>query len=158
MDNELKRDFTRRISQCNSGEMIVIMYDILFAYLDDAKNAHSAGNREEFKTGLRNAQRVLDELIGSLNFSYELSNNLYALYVFCKNELARTMYQNQLDGLMEASKILKRLYTSFVEVAKQDKSDPIMSNTQQVYAGMTYGRAVLNESYTDMNSQRGYFA
>ena len=26
MENELKKDFTRRLSQCNSGEMIVIIY------------------------------------------------------------------------------------------------------------------------------------
>ena len=32
MENELKKDFTRRLSQCNSGEMIVIIYDIFFAY------------------------------------------------------------------------------------------------------------------------------
>ena len=104
MDSSVKKDFTRRLSQCNPGEMIVIIYDILFAYLDDTKKAYAAGDREEMKTGIRKAQKVLDELIQSLDFSYELSNNLYALYVFCKNELARTMYENRLDGLLEAKK------------------------------------------------------
>ena len=36
MDNELKQDFTRRLSQCNKGEMIVIIYDIYFAYTKEA--------------------------------------------------------------------------------------------------------------------------
>lgn len=40
MENELKKDFTRRLSQCNSGEMIVIIYDIFFAYVDDIRQAH----------------------------------------------------------------------------------------------------------------------
>ena len=40
MKNELKQDFTRRLSQCNAGEMIVIIYDILFTYLADVKEAH----------------------------------------------------------------------------------------------------------------------
>lgn len=157
MDSELKRDFTLRLSQCNKGEMVVIIYDMLFAYLDDVKNAHAEGDREAMKTGIRNAQRVLDELIGSLDFTYKLSNNLHSLYVFCKNELAKTMYQNRLDGAEEAEKVLKRLYSSFKEVAKQDKGRPLMSNAQQVYAGMTYGRSALNESYMDMDSQRGFF-
>ena len=39
MDDRLKQDFTRRLSQCNSGGMIVIIYDILFAYMDDVKKA-----------------------------------------------------------------------------------------------------------------------
>lgn len=156
MNNEQRKDFTRRLSQCNPGEMIVIIYDILFVYLEDVKEAWE-NNPADRKRCVRNAQRVLDELVGSLNFSYDLSQQLYALYVFCKNELSRTLYQGNLDGLLEAEKILKRLYGSFQEVARQDKSAPIMSNTQQVYAGMTYGRATLNENYTE-NATRGFFA
>ena len=156
MKNELKQDFTRRLSQCNAGEMIVIIYDILFAYLDDVKGAYEEDSHEQMKVAIRRAQNVLDELIHSLNFAYPLSKNLHSLYVFCKNQLARTMYENRWDGLMEAEKILLRLYGSFVEVARQDTSEPLMRNTQQVYAGMTYGRASLNENYMD-DDQRGFF-
>lgn len=157
MDNQLKQDFTRRLSQCNRGEMIVIIYEILFAYMEDAQKAYAAGNRMEMKQAVRRAQRVLDELIGSLNFAYELSGNLYALYMFCKKELSRTMYENRLDGLGEADGILRRLYGSFVEVAKQDTGGPMMQNTQQVYAGMTYAKSALNENYMETDDQRGFF-
>lgn len=157
MDNKKKQDFTRRLSQCNSGEMIVIIYDILFTYMEDAKRAFAEKRHDEVKTEIRRAQRVLDELIGSLDFSYNLSGNLYSLYVYCKNELSRAMYENKPDGLKEAEKILRRLYSSFVEVAKQDESAPLMQNTQQVYAGMTYTRGELNENYMDMDNQRGFF-
>lgn len=157
MENELKKDFTRRLSQCNSGEMIVIIYDIFFAYADDIRQAHCKGDHDGQKDAIRNAQSVLDELIGSLNFSYPISHNLYKLYMFCKNELSRAMYENRLDGVQEAENIMHRLYTSFVEVAKQDKSAPLMKNTQQVYAGMTYARGAVNEDYMDVDSHRGFF-
>lgn len=157
MDDSLKKDFTRRLSQCNRGGMIVIVYDILFAYMQDAKKAYESGNHDEMKNAIRKAQNVLDELIGSLDFAYEISSNLYALYLFCKNELARSLYQNNMDGLQAADQTLKRLYQSFKEVARQDTSAPIMSNTQQIYAGMTYGRTQLNESDMDYNHQRGFF-
>lgn len=39
MTQEKKQEFTRRLSNCNQGQMIVIMYDILFAYLDDGIQA-----------------------------------------------------------------------------------------------------------------------
>ena len=39
MDNELKQDLTRRLSQCNRVGLILVMYDIYFAYSDDAKKA-----------------------------------------------------------------------------------------------------------------------
>ena len=114
MENELKKDFTRRLSQCNSGEMIVIIYDIFFAYVDDIRQARCKGDHDGQKDAIRNAQSVLDELIGSLNFSYPISHNLYKLYMFCKNELSRAMYENRLDGVQEAEHIMHRLYASFV--------------------------------------------
>ena len=101
MNNELKQEFTRRLSQCNSGEMIVIIYDILFAYLDDAKKAHENEQYEGQKDAIRKSQRVLAELMGSLDFSYEISHNLRDLYQFCKNELSSAMYENSIDGLDE---------------------------------------------------------
>lgn len=156
MDDEMRKVFTRRLSQCNSGEMIVIIYDIGFAYLADAKKAHEQGDQEAQKDALRKAQRVLNELIGSLDFSYDLSKNLYALYRFCKEELSRAMYENRMDGIEEAEKILRRLYASFVEAARQDKSAPLMKNTQQVYAGMTYARDAVNEDYMDIDYHRGF--
>ena len=34
-------------------------------------------------------------------------------------------------------------------MAKQDFEGPIMQNTQQIYAGLTYGKGYFNESYMD---------
>jgi flagellar protein FliS len=136
--------------------MVVIIYDIFFAYTDEVKKAYAVGDHEAMKTAVRNAQRVLDELCHSLDFSYELSGNLFTLYDYCKRQLARTMYENRMDGLAEAEGILRRLQSSFEAAARQDKRPPIMQNTQQVYAGMTYARGVLNESYIDPNNQRGF--
>ena len=55
-------------------------------------------------------------------------------------QLAKTLYENRLDRFEEAESIMRKLYSSFVKVAELDTSEPIMSNTQQVYAGMTYGK------------------
>lgn len=156
MERSLKQEFTRRLSQCNKGELIIITYDILFAYLEEAKTAFEQKNHEAFKTAIRKAQASIDTLNQSLNYQYELSRNLHQLYVYTKNKLAKSIYQNKLDGLEEAEKILKSLYTSFVEAVKTDTSGPLMRNTQQVYAGITYGRMELNESFIDDN-HRGFF-
>jgi flagellar protein FliS len=51
------------------------------------------------------------------------------------------------------------LKKGFVEVAKQDTRGPVMENTQQVYAGLTYGRNALNEVLVNANeSSRGFRA
>lgn len=156
MENSLKQEFTRRLSQCNNGEMIVIMYDIVFAYMEEAKEAHRSNSYEEYKSAVKKAQGSIDTLIGALNLKYDIAKDLHKLYIYAKTCLAKAIYQNRLDGLEEAEKILKRLYTSFCEVAKTDTSGPLMRNTQQVYAGMTYGRTNLNESCIEDN-HRGFF-
>ena len=156
MNSSLKQEFTRRLSQCNNGEMIVIMYDIVFAYMEEAKAAHEAGDYEEYKAAVKKIQGAIDTLCGALNFKYEIARNLHRLYVYCKNCLAKAIYQNRIDGIEEAEKILKRLYASFQEAAKSDTSGPLMRNTQQVYAGMTYGRNTLNENCLEDN-HRGFF-
>ena len=39
MQDTLKQEFTRRISMANSTELIVILYDMVLAYADDAQEA-----------------------------------------------------------------------------------------------------------------------
>ena len=157
MENSLKQEFTRRLSQCNRGELIVIMYDIVFAYIEEAKLAYEKNNYDEYKEAIRKTQAGIDGLKKSLDFKYEIAKEIYPLYMYCYNALAKAIYQNRLDGLLEAEKILKRLYQSFCEVAKTDASGPLMGNTQQVYAGMTYGRTNLTENLVE-NTHRGFFA
>ena len=61
MDAEKKQEFTRRISQSNRSELVVIQYEILDTYLADAQTAHEEGDYEAFAGGkqtvyLRNCQ------------------------------------------------------------------------------------------------------
>ena len=156
MDKELMHAFTRRLSQCNKGEMIVITYEICFAYLEDAKQGYKAEEHGDFKQGILRAQRVLRELMGSLDFKYPIAGNLYQLYRYCNMQLSETLFKNSLSGVKEAEKVLRPLYSSFVEAAKQDTSEPLMQNIQQVYAGMTYGKGELTENYLENDVHRGF--
>ena len=53
--------------------------------------------------------------------------------------------------------MLQQLYEAFAASARQDTSEPLMQNAQQVYAGYTYGKNNINESY-DVQSSRGFLA
>lgn len=156
MKREQIVDFTRRISQCNRGELVVVMYDIFFAYIEDAKEAFVAQEWDAYKEALRKGTRAIDELISALNFSYELAGNLYSIYVFCKDSLAKSMYKRDTTDMEHAMRLMRKLYDGFVQVAAQDSSAPLMKNTQQVYAGYTYGRDDLVETCQDMDMSRGF--
>lgn len=158
MEKEQITDFTRRIVQSNRSELTVINYEIIFAYLADAKKAHEKEQWDEFKNALRKAENSITELINTLNFSYEISKNLFQIYVFCKDELAVSMYKRSTAQIEDAERLLKKLYQGFLEAAKTDTSAPLMKNTQQVYAGYTYGKNDLVENYKELDKSRGFFA
>jgi len=95
-------------------------------------------------------------LISSLNFSYDMAKNLYSIYVFCRDSLAKSMYKRDLTDMEHARRLMEKLYDGFVHAARQDTSEPLMKNTQQVYAGYTYGRDNLVETCQDSDTSRGF--
>lgn len=158
MTDEKKKEFTRRLSQCNSSEMIVIQYDIFFAYLDDAVAAFEEGG-EPFKQAIHHADVVLERLQDSLNFKYELAGQLYPLYNYSRRQLALARATHKKKPISNARNVMNKLYDAFVQIAAEDRSEPVMHNTQTVYAGYTYGRNSLNESTVDGSQEkRGFWA
>lgn len=158
MKKEKIADFTRRISQCNRSGLIVVIYDIYFAYMEDVRKAFQDSDWDGYKESVRHAQRAIDELTDVLDFSYDMAGNLYRIYVFCKDLLAKAIYKRDLREAETAERLMRKLYQSFVEVAKQDTSKPLMQNAQQVYAGFTYGRDDLTETCQNVVNNRGFLA
>lgn len=157
MKKEQIQEFTRRISQSNRGGLVLVIYDILFAYLSDAKEAYQKEEWEEYKEALRHAQRAVNELLSSLNYSYQLAENLNQIYVFCSVSLSKAMYKRSIEEMYTAERLLEKLYDAFSKTMTQDTSAPLMRNTQQVYAGYTYGKDDLVETCQDFDTSRGFF-
>lgn len=157
MKKEKIAEFTRRISQCNRSELVVIVYDIFFTYLEEAGAAFEEQDWENYKSSLRGGERAINELSGALDFSQDMAKELYSIYVYCREALAKAIYKRQFKDAEDAVRLMQKLYSSFVEVAKQDHSGPLMKNTEQVFAGYTYGRNDVTETSQDMyNSKRGF--
>ena len=157
MTNEQKQDFTRRITQANRSGLVVIKYEILFAYLDDASAAYKAGDNDGFKAAVRHADAVVKSFEETLDMKYEISGQLYALYDYHRRQFSKAMARHSIQELEESREMLKQLYDAFAEVSKIDTSEPLMHNTQQVYAGYTYGKNDLNENCS-METSRGFLA
>ena len=150
------QEFTSKITRSNRTGLTVVTYEILFVYLADAKCALKEERYDDYKQVIRQAQKCISELMVTLDFSYELAAELYRIYSYSKELLAKAMYKRSEIEISECENLMRMLYVSFVEVAKTDKSAPLMKNTEQVYAGYTYGRSDVNSS-TDVNPSRGFF-
>ena len=156
MQKEQIQEFTSKITLSNRTGLTVVTYEILFAYLADAKSALKEERFEDYKQAIRQAQKCISELMVTLNFSYELAAELYRVYAYGKELLAKALYKRSEAEIDECERLMKMLHASFVEVAKTDESAPLMKNTEQVYAGYTYGRSDVNSS-SDANPSRGFF-
>ena len=158
MQKEQIQEFTRRISTSNRTGLVVVTYDIFFAYLAEAKCARQEGRWDAYKQAVRQATKCISELMETLDFSYGLAAELYRTYVYCREILAVALYKRSEEELTECENLMKLLYDSFVKIAEADDSEPIMKNTEQVYVGYTYGRNDVNSANPDTTTNRGFLA
>lgn len=157
MKDELKQQFALRITQANKTELVVILYEMFLTYLTDAKEDLGREDTATFRLDIQRARGCLKELMGSLNYDYEPAPTLLKLYIYVSKLLVTADLHNEQKELDEAEKIMKRLRDAYASVSKQDKSGPVMGNTQTVYAGLTYSKNDLSVSLEE-GSSRGFFA
>lgn len=152
MNNDLIRTYSYRISQANRSQLVVVIYDLAIDYLKEACQLEKV---EEKRHNIVNAGRAIDQLIVGLNMEFDLSQNLFIIYNHIKRSLISASVKLDNGELERVIALLSKLRKSFYEVSKADESAPLMKNTQNVYAGLTYSRLGACESVTN-NTNRGY--
>lgn len=159
MKKEMIQEFSMRVTQASRSELIVIMYDIILREMEYAKEAFAEGDLATYEKELTQASRFVNELMGALDYSIGISYQLMSLYIFANKEITAAKTQKQPELLAGAAEIFEKLLIGYQKVSEEDTSGPVMKNTQQVYAGLTYGRGTLNEMYVNFDEgKRGYMA
>lgn len=154
MTGECVKQFTLRISQANSTEMIVILYEMLLAYLDDAEVALKDSDEFALSEAIRKSRGCLNELEQSLHFEYEPAGTLLKLYLFCAKKLVHAKAHKE-GAIDEIRRVIIPLRDAYKTIALQNQNGPVMGNSQTVYAGLTYGRNTLTENMADQGANRG---
>jgi len=157
MTGENKRQFTLRISQANSTELVVILYEMLLVYLDEAKEALEAEDDRGFHEAVRKARGCFNELLASLHYEYEPAPALSQLYLFCIRRLAIGEAKKDKVPFGEIERVISPLKDAYAQIAGKNNAGPVMGNTQTVYAGLTYGRNTLTENMADQGANRGMY-
>lgn len=154
MTREDKQQFTLRISQANSTELTVILYEMLLCYLQDAADAVGGGGLELHEAA-RRARGCLNELLNSLHMEYEPARELRRLYLFCIRRLALGEARKDAAVLGEIERVIRPLHDAYQSIAPRNTEGSVMNNSQAVYAGLTYGREALAENMADQSANRG---
>lgn len=157
MNKEKKQEFTARVVNANRSELIVIMYDLIFTYMEDARADYEKDDWEAVKVDFDHMETVIRRLVQDLNHSYKVADELYALYQFCLRQLALAKVKKELTGMENAKAVLDNLYVGMKGMAKEDDTSPMMRNSQKVVAGLTYGKSSLSEVQLG-DSNRGFYA
>ena len=156
MTAEQKKEFTRKISQANTAEMIVILYDIALVYVNDAIHFMEKEDMANARIQADFAKKCIEEMIHNLHFEYELAKNLHKIYLSMKKSLREGIMDEKKEQLISVKTNLQKLREAYAQIVSQDDSAPVMSHTQTVVAGLTYGRHSLNENLSDVGSDRGF--
>lgn len=156
MKNELVKEFQTRIVNAGRSELLIINYEMLLAQLDDAIGATASENKEEFSRSMINARKLLNELSSGLDFKYDIANELMSIYIYVNKKFVDATLSRKAKDLIEAQKILSVLLEGW-KLTEYEEEEPIVTNGQKVYAGLTYGRKDVNEM-VESNPSRGYRA
>lgn len=158
MKDELKQQFALRITQANKTELVVILYEMFLTYVGDAKSDLKEQDTRTYRLDIQRARGCLKELMGSLNYDYEPAPTLLKLYIYVSRLLVSADLHNEEKELDEAEKIMQKLHDAYETISKEDKSGPVMGNTQTVYAGLTYSKNDLSVNLDEGRGNRGFFA
>ncbi len=159
MEKERLQEFAARVTQANRSELVVVIYEAALASIEEGKSCLEKNDIMAARKQIPRARGMVDELLHSLDLNYEISHYLRQLYIYVYRELCQGIALRDIARLDHASAVLKGLLPAFRGVAEQDDSGPVMENTQQIYAGLTYGRDSLNETVAvGVNYNRGFEA
>lgn len=153
------QEYSARVSQANRSELVVIIYEIINEEIEEALSYYQEGQMEQYSRALQTVHKFLNQLMGSLDYHYKISYELIELYTFVSKAVIHSALKKCPVNLEAAGSVMKKLQVGFEAVREQDHSKPVMSNTQKLYAGLTYGKGTLNECSVNVTGQnRGFQA
>mgnify|MGYP003591163110 CR=1 FL=1 len=140
-----KQEFTRRITQANRSQLLVILYEMTVCYIGDAEKALKDNSISDFHKQVSNIRNCINELMGTLDLKYRPSVQLLELYVYISRELIAADIHRDEEALGHIRMIIEKLRDAYAKASVSDGSAPLVDNARQVYAGLTYGRDRKNE-------------
>lgn len=149
-------DFTLRITQSNRSQLVIVIYDMILEYIKEARECYEQNKIEDFIDETKKARACVHELMSVLDTKYAISIELMQLYVYINKLLIKSVIKRKPQDFDAIMRMIQTLSDAFCEVAKQDNSKALMGNTQQIYAGLTYGKGTLTESFSNQGSNRGF--
>lgn len=125
MKNPYEKYRDQSITTLTQGEMVVKLYEEIINQLNKAKIAISQKDYNTSNNSLKKAQDILNHLDSTLNFKYEISNNLSSLYLFFIQELISANIKKDVTIIDSIIPLIVELKDVF---AQGEKNNRIQNN------------------------------
>ena len=108
--------------------LIVMLYDGAIRFINEAAHAMQQRDYETQNAKLQRAQKILAELISSLDFDKggEIAENLFRLYTYMYNQLVEANINDNLDRLQHVVQLLSELREAWDAIATESETQVAM--------------------------------
>lgn len=147
-----------QVANATRGQLLEITYKLLLESMDNVKKYGQEKDEKQFALEIARSRNILQELIDTLDFDQEISQNLLQIYVYINGLMIKSLMLYDKSLIDESQALVNTLLEGWSGATASDKQVlKAMDNTQQVYAGLTYGKGNLTESVLD-DTDRGFKA
>ncbi|AEH46430.1 flagellar export chaperone FliS [Parageobacillus thermoglucosidasius] len=118
------------VSTASPGELTLMLYNGCLKFLNKAKQAMREGNIQERNTNLQKAQRIIQELMATLNQKYEIAKQMMIMYEYMNRRLIEANIKNDISIVEEVEGFVAEFRDTWEEVIrltrqKQFKGDQV---------------------------------
>lgn len=157
MTKEQIQEFTLKTSQANHSGLILILADMDKIYMEDAISSYKQGDTDGYSRNLELARRTHNELMSAINPADSMGRRVLQTLRYAYGCMNMSMIKKRPEKLEDCLGIMDSLQAVFEQLHSLDHEEPVMKNTHKVYAGLTYGKGILKESFGDGDySNRGF--
>ncbi len=107
------------VSTATPGELVVMLYDGVLRFLDEAVRAYRAGDADSGHQAVVRAERVVLELMACLDLRYELAHKLLSLYRYLFEQMGEARRRKDPTALERVRGWLGELREAWAEAERQ---------------------------------------
>lgn len=114
------------VTTASPGELTLMLYNGCLKFMNLARKAIQEKNIEAKNINLLKAQKIVQELMVTLNMDYAVSKNMMSLYDYINRRLIEVNMKNDLDILTEVE--------GYVTEFRDTWKEAVQLNRQKQYA------------------------
>lgn len=104
------------VTTASPGELTLMLYNGCLRFIKQGKQAMADGDLEKKNTNLQKAQKIIHELMATMDTQYEVTESILPLYEFISHRLMEGNTQNNEEFLDEAADLVAEFRDTWKEV------------------------------------------